>query len=188
MEKILKNKTLIYVLCGLLFALQLTNSIINWCNGGFTGASLVLCILMLGLITIVGIGVNKGKNTLILIAGIAILSVAIYIKTTQCSGLIISAIQGNLTPVLTICISLTAIATFLLIGSLVLAILKGFGLKKDLRKLNAIFAIIATICFLAALLISIVDGAFLAVLPSALFSVFFPLLVAALGYNIKIKE
>lgn len=189
MGKVFKNKTFAYIIAGALMILQLCNSIGKWCNGGFNGGSLILCLLMIGLLACTAIGINKNKNLLMAISGAAILSVFIYVKANDVSGFVIEASKGTMTPIMIVHSTFVSLGTILLIWSLIFAIMKAFGYKKDLRLLNAILCIIAFACFFIPVIPSIVESGFtLSLLPEVIFSILLPLLVACVGYQLEFKE
>ena len=147
MEKVFKNKKLAYVLIGILCALQLTQSIANWVGGGFNGGSLILCILMLVLLVLVGVGIEKKNKLLTIVSGVSILSVVIYAVSTDVSGIIKRAIDGNVPVAGTVASAFTSIGALLLIGCLILIILRTFKINKNLSVINTVFSVIAAIAF-----------------------------------------
>ena len=160
MDKVFSNKKFAFALIGVLLSLQLTQSIANWCGGGFNGGSLILCILMLGLLVLVGVGIAKKNKLLTIVSGVSILSVVIYALVSQYSGLIqdwnkktipLEALIGSI---------FAAAGTLLLVSCLVLAILKTFKPNKDFRTINIVFCLIAFIFFLVKTLIPLFSGAF----------------------------
>ena len=158
MEKIFSNKKLVYVLISILFVLQLTQSIANWCGGGFNGGSLVLCILMLGLLTLIGVGISKKNKLLTIISGVSILSVLIYVLTSGYSGLIQEWIDGKAPTVALVTDCFASIATLLLIGCFILIILKALKINKNLNTVNTVFSIIAILLFLVVIIIPLSTG------------------------------
>ena len=190
MKKIFKNKTFAYIIAGALMILQLASSIIKWSNGGFNGGSLILCLLMIGLLACIAIGINKDKNLLMLISGVAIISVKVYAVINDNSGALVKTIQdGTIDTSIIIWFTFLCLGVLFLLASLILAIIKAFGVKKDLRKLNAIFCILSVVCSLVPFIIPFVGGKIVTDrVPASIFTIVFPLLVACVGYQLEIKE
>lgn len=130
MEKIFSKKSLAYALIGILLVLQLTQSIANWCGGGFNGGSLVLCILMFGLLVLIGVGIAKKNKMLTTISGVSVLSVLIYVLVSSYSGMIQEWMDGKIPNGSLVTGILASIGILCLICSLVIAILKTFNTHK----------------------------------------------------------
>ena len=190
MEKIFKNKTFVYIITGVLMVLQLSMSIVRWNNGGFNGGSLFLCLSIIGLLACTAIGIIKKYNFLMIIAGIAILSIFIYVKSNDVSGFVLEASKGTIPLFIIVVSTFVSLGTLFLICSLIFAIAKAFGLKKDLRLINAVLCIIASVCFIIPVFagISVDASPVVNLLSEILFSTFLPLLVASLGYHVDINE
>lgn len=198
MEKVFKNKKLAYVLIGILCALQLTQSIANWCGGGFNGGSLILCILMLGLLTLVGVGIAKNNKLLTIISGVSILSVLIYILAAEYSGIIQKVIEGKVPNIGLVRNIFGSIATLLLIGCFILVILRAFEITKNLKTINSVFSIIAVILFLTVIVTELSSG-YIARAPFTvyekiyrivrdIFALFIALLIPCVWHQVDNKE
>ena len=194
MEKIFKNKKLAYVLIGILLALQLTQSIANWCGGGFNGGSLVLCILMLGLLTLVGVGVAKNNKLLTIVSGASILSVVIYVLVSQYSGLIQEWIDGKVPAMGLASGLLGSIGTLLMICCLVFVLIKAFGMTKKIKIINTIFSLIAAVVFLVVFIIAIAVNPDMSstlkvyLMMRDLFAMFIALLIPCVWHQVEAKE
>lgn len=190
MERIFKNKKLAYFLVGVLSALQLAQSIMKWSDGRFDGGSLILCVLMIGLLIVAAVGINKKNNALMLISATTIIGVTSYKLINRYSGSFIDAIQnGTINASIAIWFTFLCLGILLLLASLVLAIIKAFGVKKDLRLLNSIFCLLSTICAIVAFIMPFVGGETITnKIPGSIFVMVLPLLIACVGYHIEIKE
>ena len=198
MTKLFSNKKLAYVLIGVLCALQLTQSIANWCGGGFNGGSLILCILMLGLLTLVGVGIAKKNKLLTIVSGVSILSVVIYVLTNNYSGTIKIWSEGQYPIGVLMGSVFGSIGTLLLVGSFVLMVLRVIGITKNLKTINTVFSLIATLMFLLVIIMffatgGVSDSAFTIYvkihhLALDFFSVFVALLIPCVWHQVEAKE
>ena len=158
MEKIFSNKKLAYVLIGILLVLQLTQSIANWCGGGFNGGSLVLCILLFGLLALIGVGIAKENKLLTIVSGVSVFSVLIYTLISSYTGIFHSWIDGKYSVGVLMVSVFGCIGALLLIGSLILVILRACKIRKNLTTINSVFSLIAVLMFLLVIITSFATG------------------------------
>ena len=194
MEKVFKNKKLAYVLIGILCALQLTQSIANWCGGGFNGGSLILCILMLGLLVLVGVGITKNNKLLTIVSSVSILSVLIYVLASSYSGMIQNWIDGKIPLAGLITNIFGSIGTLLLIGTFVLFILRTFKMARKLETVNIVLSLVATLMFLVVLIIPVATKSTtettqkVCLIARDLGAIFFALLIPCIWHQVDTKE
>lgn len=197
MKKVFSNKIFAYVLIAILIALHFAQTVLNWVNGNFNGGTLTLFILMLGLLIMLLVGIIENRNTVMLVAGAAIISVLIYIQIVDYSGVIKEWQDGILDDTALASRVISSTAVVLLIGCLLLAILRAFKVKKHIRTINTVFALVAFVLMLVSTIMAIkngsnddhvntIDKVFACV--RDLFATFTILLTACVGHQIQSRE
>lgn len=153
---------------------------------------------MLGLLVLVGIGIAKENKLLTIISGVSILSVVIYVLTSNYSGMIKQCIDGKVPYSGLIAPIFSCLGSLLLIGNFVLIILKVFKVNKNLKTINTVFSVIATIMFLTTAIIGLSSGYIsdsqftlyekIYSIVRDFFALFIPLLIPCVWHQVDSKE